>query len=690
MLKVVPLTRFTDYTVEPFTGRILLRQPLPSLDAQLNPVSLRVTYEVELEDAPQEWVYGADAQVRVSSFAEFGGAVVQANDPVNSRQIYTVNGSARLGANTQLVVEGALTNTDSLGDGSAGRFELRHQSGRFSANLFGALSATSFSNPSSTFGAGQLQSGARLAYGIDAKSTVRAEALLSEDRFNGGRRKGALVAYERAISKLFRAEIGYRWAEETAAPVDSATAVTPGATPNETNAIGVKVTGMLPNRRGSASMEFEQDVVNTDQRRAALAAEYWVFPRLRLYGRYELLSSFAGPYALNGAQRLATAVVGFDLAYFRDGQFFSEYRARDAFAGREAEASIGLRNRWQLAPGVRLDASFERVNPIKGGDGSEATAVTAAVEYTRSPLWKGTLRAEYRNATSGDNFLATIGYARKLSRDWTFLGRGFWNALPDDQLRTRGQLGLAWRQTDENKWNGLARYEHGVDRLRNGLDGDLTSRQLDIASAVVNYQPILRFTMSAQYAAKWMRQDDAFLSKTATQLAQLRGIYDLGHNWDVGAQGSVMWGGSFDSRQYGIGGEQVAASSTTSAWRQATTCSASATRTCARRITRFRAAISASTSSSTSQSFRASSGRSRPHEEAPDCARVVTAGDAAVRAGAGSAAAAEEADHRRGARARPGPHPVLAGARGIAAQHPGRCLRPVAGHCAAAVRGHRV
>ena len=555
VLKIMPLTRFSDYTMEPFTGRILLRQPLPSLDAEFNPVSLRITYEVEPQDAPQAWVYGADAQVRVSSFAEVGGAVIQDDNPLNGRQIYTLNASTRLGRNTQLVAEGALTNTDSLGDGTAGRFELRHQAGKFSANVFGAMSATTFSNPSATFGAGQLQFGARASMQLDQRSGIRWEALLSEDRLNGGRRKGALIAYERAISRLFRAEVGYRWARETTAPVDTATAITPGATPNETNAIGVKVTGLLPNKRGSASVEFEQDVVNTDQRRAAVAAEYWVFPRLRLYGRYELLSSFAGPYALNGAQRLSQAVVGFDLAYFKDGQFFSEYRARDAFSGREAEATIGLRNRWRVAPGVRVDASFERVNPIKGGDGAEATAVTAAVEYTRSPLWKGTLRAEYRNAISGDNFLATLGYARKLSRDWTLLGRGFWNALPQDQLRTRGQLGLAWRETDGNKWNGLGRVEHGVDRLRNGVNGELTSRQLDIAIAQLNYQPILRLTISAQYAAKWLRQDDAFLSKTATQLGQLRGIYDLDRNWDVGLQGSMMWGGSFRSMRYGVGGE---------------------------------------------------------------------------------------------------------------------------------------
>ena len=58
--------------------------------------------------------------------------------------------------------------------------------------------------------------------------------------------------------------------------------------------------------------------------------------------------------------------MGFDLAYFKDGQFFSEYRARDAFSGREAEAAIGLRNRWQLAPGVRARRVVRAGEPDQG------------------------------------------------------------------------------------------------------------------------------------------------------------------------------------------------------------------------------------------------------------------------------------------------------------------------------------
>jgi hypothetical protein len=403
--------------------------------------------------------------------------------------------------------------------------------------------------------AGRLELGLRGAFTIDERTRLLAEALHSEDRRTDGRRRGALVGLERRLSRTFRAELGYRWAEETVAPASGATAGTPGASPNQTNAVRGRLTADLASRKGSAFAEFEQDVREASQRRAALGAEYWLLPRLRAYGRYEILSSFAGPYALNGAQRLGTTTLGLDLGYLKDGRLFSEYRGRDAFAGREAEASIGLRNRWQLARGLRLDGSFERVAPMRGAGVTEATAVTAAVEYTANALWRATARGEYREAEAGDNVLLTAGYARKLSRDWTVLGRGLWNALPDDQRRVRGQAGLAWRETDRNRWSGLARLEYRVDRLLTAPGGQLASRRVGVASAHLNWQPARPLTLTAQYAGKWLREDDGLASRTASQLGQLRAIYDLDRNWDVGLQGSANWIGAFDSWRFGTGGE---------------------------------------------------------------------------------------------------------------------------------------
>ena len=75
-------------------------------------------------------------------------------------------------------------------------------------------------------------------------------------------------------------------------------------------------------------------------------------------------------------------IYGIDADVRKDAQLFSEYRARDAFSGRDAEASIGLRNRWPIAAGVLANTSFERVSPLAGATTGHVFAATAALELT--------------------------------------------------------------------------------------------------------------------------------------------------------------------------------------------------------------------------------------------------------------------------------------------------------------------
>ena len=55
----VPQARFSDYEIEPLTGRILFKSPVPSVDRNLNPVFVRITYEVD-QGGDQFWVAGVD------------------------------------------------------------------------------------------------------------------------------------------------------------------------------------------------------------------------------------------------------------------------------------------------------------------------------------------------------------------------------------------------------------------------------------------------------------------------------------------------------------------------------------------------------------------------------------------------------------------------------------------------------
>ncbi len=62
IVSVTPQQRWSDYSFEPFSGRILFKTPVASSDAYGNPISIRVRYEVD-QGGDKFWVVGAQAQV---------------------------------------------------------------------------------------------------------------------------------------------------------------------------------------------------------------------------------------------------------------------------------------------------------------------------------------------------------------------------------------------------------------------------------------------------------------------------------------------------------------------------------------------------------------------------------------------------------------------------------------------------
>ncbi len=568
ILTRTPMTRFADYTIEPVTGRILFRMPVQSLDANLNPISIRVTYETENGDSKAFWVYGLDGSVRAGSRLELGGTFARDEGPNTSHQIIGLNATAKLGAATTLFGEFASTQDSAGVNGTAQRVELRHQSSALDARLFAVRSDKEYVNTSSIFSGGRTEIGGRFSRQLAAGTRLVGEALHSELNELDVRRQGAVLSIERQFSQALRGEFGYRFArsneERITNPLGGIPSIGVGED-RDVSALRGRLQFNLPQQtRTSLFAEAEQDVRESDQRRLAVGGEYIIASRARLYGRHEYLSGLRDQFTpTEGTDRNIT-VFGIDADYLKNTQMFSEYRARDAFNGRDAEASIGLRNRWAIAPGLLVNTTFERVAPIfdpgissrRGGD---ALAVTGAIEWVKPALYKTTARLEFRNAEeSGDNFLASFGYARKLSRDWTMLGRTLWDNFNAGQRQTRGfsQFGVAWRETDQNKWNALARYEHRFERL--GVSDALgaTRDQAHIVAAMVNYQPVQRFTLSSRYAAKRsLNRLDATETSNAAQLMMARGVLDLTNRFDAGLIASSLFSDGFSDRRYGLGGE---------------------------------------------------------------------------------------------------------------------------------------
>ncbi len=553
ILNVETLERYTDYSIEPFSGRLIFKRPIASVDPELNPVVIRVTYEVE-SGGQAFWVYGADAQLRASDRLEIGGGYVRDANDLNPFDLASLNATVSLAANTYLVGEWARSDSADASAGDARRVELRHASQRLDARLFYLDSDTTFQNPSAAFGNGRNELGFKGYARIDDRTALFGEGLRTKDNRNGGVRRGWSAGLERAFGDWLRGRLGYRWADESATPASGETAQTVGATPNETHAISARLTGRL-STAGSVYGEFEQDVSETSQRRLAVGGDYRLLGRARVYGRHEFITSLAGPYALNTAQERNTTVFGVAADVLPGQSIFSEYRLRDAVAGREAQAAVGLRNLWEVRDGVRLSTSFERLSPLSG-TGSAATAVTGSVDYTSNPLWRASARAEYRAADSGDNLFGSLGYARKLSRDWTLLGNSVFSTVVDgDRAFARTRLGFAYRETDRNRWNALGRYEHRYDRNPD-LSAIDTRKIAHILAGHVNYQPDLDLVLRGQWASKWASETSGgFDTNTQAHLAGMRATLDVTERWDVGAIGRVLMAGALESAQWGLGGE---------------------------------------------------------------------------------------------------------------------------------------
>jgi uncharacterized repeat protein (TIGR01451 family) len=580
----VPLARFSDYELEPFSGRLLLRAPVPSVDADLNRKSIRVTYEVDSGGA-DFWVGGVDVQYRITDAITVGAVDVEDRDPADSAALRGVNATLAIGANAALIAEVARSEKDTIGAGAAQRIELKHENGDWQTRVYAGRADTDFYNPSATLSRGRSEGGAKISRRIDDHTRFVIDALHSGDRASGARRDGALAGFERAFAHNVKVEVGLRRTHEVAGDLDAlddgvvypdtvfnpsngaypptiADPIDPAApgSSSDTTSVRLRVGAPVPGiAAASLYTELEQALDDADKQLAALGGEYRLNDKGRIYARHEFITSLSGPYAFDSAQRRDTTVFGIDNEYTKDGRAYSEYRARDAFTGREAEAAMGLKNQWTVAEGLRLSTNAERIRALAGSDDlGESTALGGGVEYTADPDWKGSGRLEWRNGSGSSGILNTLGLAWRIDERWTFLSRNIYNTvdsdgeLAGDRWQDRFQAGFAYRDAATNRWNGLGRYEFRHEQDDTPLTGYW--HRAHVLSLHSNTQLRRAVVLSGRYAAKYaIDRSDGIDTSGITQLVSGRLTWDFATRWDAGLQASRLFAPG--SHENGLGAE---------------------------------------------------------------------------------------------------------------------------------------
>jgi uncharacterized repeat protein (TIGR01451 family) len=578
VLSDVSLANFTDYAVDAFSGQILLKAPVPSLDANLNPMYIRAVYETS-DGGPKFWVGGVDVREKLTRELTAGGTLIRDTNPITRETIGGTNFLWTPNSQTSVVGELARTQSDLVGTGDAHRLELKHTDARVQARMYAVRTDDTFNNPNSTYTAGAAEYGAKISAAFDANNRLLIDAIktsttgtsiqsplsiplaVPESVPGGGSRQGESIALEHTLYKNLKLTTGLRHAQANGVATQ---ALTMGAVPNEFTSVRVRLDAPVPMvAKATVFAQYEQAVDDGGLKDTTVGTTYQVAPQTKLYATHQTSNSLSGDYGLNSSQQNDTTVVGLDTTYMKDGKMFDEYRIGDGIDGREARAAVGLRNLWTLAPGLGVSTSIQQVHPISGVVTDRATALTAALEYTANPDWKGSTRVEWSKSATSQTWLGSMGAAIKLSPDITALAR----AIDNEQLGSgigvgsntlrQMQLGFAFRPVDNDVWNALSWIEH--KRTDNGTLGaglDI-NEAANIFSTHVNYQPTAVWVITGRYGVKQATDyASGFTSTYTAQILGARSVWDLNAHWDAGLQYFIEVGGAgLTSRQQAIGGE---------------------------------------------------------------------------------------------------------------------------------------
>ena len=570
------LTRFSDYEVDTYSNSIYLKQAVPSVDKDLNPNFIRIT--VEADEIGEEYqVGGLSFSYAMKPQLKIGGSFVQSNDPLQEEQIASLNTVVKLGQYAKVIAEVAQSkNTNSTADqvtqinsgvagekdeGTAARVEFEYAPSFAHVRAYHQQAEDGFQNDAATISAGRKESGVKVSAPIAKLGLARMEAIRTEDQNNNGVRTGVSASLERNFFKILAVELGLRHYDETST---AATSATENQGPYNGTTGRIKFTGNLPWKGASAFVEYEQDLSNSDKQVLSVGGAVKVLPNTEVYARHEVISAIDGLYSMNTTEETNSTVLGISSQYMKDASAFSEYRVADGMSNREAEAAMGLRNRWQIKPRVYVSSSFERIQSlsknIENSD-NDSTAASLGLEYLVHDNWKAMTRLEARRSDSSDTMINSIGFARKLSDDATILTKNTVNFVDNkdaergDHLRNRFQLGLAWRDDEHNQLDVLSKIEYYYEDNATDLEAAF-KRESYVSSTHLNYHPYRQLTLSGQYAAKWSTLDeDKVTSSALTQLLSGRVIYDLNERWDMSLQAGSLWANHGAGTRYLLGAE---------------------------------------------------------------------------------------------------------------------------------------
>ncbi len=552
ILSSVRQARLSDYTLDFFAGSLIFDRPVPILDDDLNPVSIRLTYEREDGAGEDYLVYGGEVRVEPVEGIAFGYREVRSDAPDTSDDARTVRAGyaeAELRGWGKVQVEVAQTENREGDKGLGARlsYELRRENHAIRADA--ARTDEDFDAPNAHVGPGREEVRVTTDHVVTETIGVTTDTLYTRSTETDERRMGAEVRGRYAV-----------WPELDLIGGARATDTRRDGGDDERIYSGIVGLDYRPRFLPGAGLraEYEQDFKDGDNWRAILGADYQWSPALRFHALNEFSNAAGRDFGLGDSADIDVVTkVGAEYQMTRDISAFSEFRRSGGLAF-DGGVANGFRGRWALTEHVAMRAGGEHIEPVNGGD-ERVSSGHLGVAYDNDAtgvLARGDIEGD-RDAEGYGVYLNTaVGY--ELDEDFTLLAR---NRLAldlrgDDRLRDRLRLGLAWRPEHDSRLQGLALYEFEID------DKDDTREMAHRWSASVIYSPTKDLRADLKVAGEHVDFRSPTFSDDSTRHLLRGGMeIDFAHDEEgrdrfaLGGHVAFFTDGGMDDVTVGVGAE---------------------------------------------------------------------------------------------------------------------------------------
>ncbi|MGB0848041.1 MAG: hypothetical protein ACPGSM_15050, partial [Thiolinea sp.] len=535
------LQRFRDYSIDDFTGYLTFHRVIPSLDDELNPVSIRISYD-RTEEGEDYLVAGVRLMHQLSDELGVGASYTRDEHETEGYQLAGIHAEYK-DEITELELGVARM---SHNDGSEGGDAIRLKASRkwtpeSRTELVATQADAGYTNNSSGVIANRrevkLSQHQKLGKNTEGKLELsHSEALSGEEK-----RQSAELSVTTKVD-AWKLKGGVRQIRQTTGSDEEKI---------NTAIVGVERGIEVFGRKGSIKAEYEREIGDEERQRAAIGADMQLTEKTKAYVRFEQADRLSSGTLAGAVDTKNSLVAGVKSQVLPSTEMYSEYRIEGDISGEDVVAANGVKATLNVEENLVVTPSIEFLNYLEGSEKENSIAASVGIRDTRDAESKKLLRLETRHSGDEKYYGLNGTYVQKLTDDTTVMVQdelrlNQYDDEREDNLQNTLTLAAAHRPKADGKYNALYAYKWDTNEAEN--------KDTHILSTHQHYRINESLDISGRLGAKQqtLKQGDSDYDSDAV-MADARAQWDVTDRLSLDVHGGVLGTNGFSEKNYSVG-----------------------------------------------------------------------------------------------------------------------------------------